>query len=298
MFVVSQEYFRDQLLEFVGSKQKQSGIIWGEKDKTCVIVTSGGEGGKSLGYTDRRNEDGTFYYIGQGEKGDQNPNKFANRLLIDGERSVLLFTTKDPSSEQRKKLGSKKKLYTFEGIFEVKSWDFIVPKEGKRANDKLIQFLLVPVSNVYDTYTPIRPVTSNNLNSLSFVELRNKVKEYNSKPSRGSTSTREYFYRSDAIVAYAIIRAGGRCENCNNLGPFEDSKGNRYLEVHHIHRLADGGPDSPQNVAAVCPNCHKEAHFGKNRESIRERLSQIVREKEILLEETLSHHSFSLQKNG
>ncbi|MCH7921233.1 MAG: hypothetical protein IIC50_25095 [Planctomycetes bacterium] len=28
--------------------------------------------------------------------------------------------------------------------------------------------------------------------------------------------------------------------------------------------LADGGPDHPRWVAAVCPNCHKRVHYGKD----------------------------------
>ena len=35
-----------------------------------------------------------------------------------------------------------------------------------------------------------------------------------------------------------------------------------YLEPHHIRRVSDGGPDHPRWVAAICPNCHREVHFG------------------------------------
>jgi 5-methylcytosine-specific restriction protein A len=34
------------------------------------------------------------------------------------------------------------------------------------------------------------------------------------------------------------------------------------LEVHHLHRLSDRGPDSPDNVIALCPNCHSRVHHG------------------------------------
>lgn len=284
MFVVSQEYFRNDLLNFVGSQQKISGIIWGKKDETCAIVTSGGESGKSLGYTDKKNDDGSFLYIGQGGKGDQNPKRFSNSLLVNGQRSILLFTTSEPTAEQKKRLDSRRKLYTFEGIFEVKSWNFITVTEGKRKNDKLLEFLLVPVNNIYNTYTPIGSQLFANSKKPTLAELRKKVKHLSSKPPKGSVATREYFMRSEDIVMYAIVRADGNCEYCNNPGPFEDLKGNLFLEVHHIHRLADDGPDSPQNVAAICPNCHKEAHFGKNKNAIRERLAEIIQNKEISLD--------------
>jgi 5-methylcytosine-specific restriction protein A len=35
-----------------------------------------------------------------------------------------------------------------------------------------------------------------------------------------------------------------------------------YLEVHHIKRLADKGSDTTTNSIAVCPNCHRELHYG------------------------------------
>ncbi|MGH8437576.1 MAG: HNH endonuclease [Pseudomonas sp.] len=36
----------------------------------------------------------------------------------------------------------------------------------------------------------------------------------------------------------------------------------RPEEVHHKVRLADGGLDTVENAIAVCPNCHRQAHFG------------------------------------
>lgn len=42
--------------------------------------------------------------------------------------------------------------------------------------------------------------------------------------------------------------------------PFETKTG-PYLEVHHLTRLADGGADCPENVIALCPTCHRKAHY-------------------------------------
>ena len=70
-------------------------------------------------------------------------------------------------------------------------------------------------------------------------------------------------YRSDAIRLYAKKRADGKCEGCNELAPFETKSG-PYLEVHHLIRLADGGPDKPENVISLCPTCHRRAHYSIN----------------------------------
>jgi len=40
------------------------------------------------------------------------------------------------------------------------------------------------------------------------------------------------------------------------------------LETHHVIYLANDGADKLTNVIAVCPNDHREAHFGKRREVI------------------------------
>ncbi|WP_160167772.1 hypothetical protein [Exiguobacterium oxidotolerans] len=29
-----------------------------------------------------------------------------------------------------------------------------------------------------------------------------------------------------------------------------------------MYRLSDGGPDHPEHVAAICPNCHARIHRG------------------------------------
>jgi 5-methylcytosine-specific restriction endonuclease McrA len=74
------------------------------------------------------------------------------------------------------------------------------------------------------------------------------------------------FLRNPDVVAEVLIRAKGRCEGeeCRSrTAPFKRRKdGTPYLEVHHLKRLADGGEDSVENARALCPNCHRKAHYG------------------------------------
>ena len=71
------------------------------------------------------------------------------------------------------------------------------------------------------------------------------------------------YKRNPDVVAEVLIRASGVCENCNQPAPFIRAKdGTPYLEVHHKIRLASGGEDTIANAIAVCPNCHRELHFG------------------------------------
>lgn len=71
------------------------------------------------------------------------------------------------------------------------------------------------------------------------------------------------FRRDPNVVADVLVRAKGECEKCGSPAPFNRAcDGTPYLEVHHKIRLADGGEDTVENAIAVCPNCHRELHFG------------------------------------
>lgn len=91
------------------------------------------------------------------------------------------------------------------------------------------------------------------------------------RPVSASRVVRD-FARSLKVAAWAHARAAGRCESCDLPAPFSTADGEPFLEVHHLHRLADGGPDVPANVVAVCPNCHRRLHYGSDATERTERL--------------------------
>ena len=71
------------------------------------------------------------------------------------------------------------------------------------------------------------------------------------------------FRRNPDVVVEVLKRANGICERCGQNAPFMRRRdGSPFLEVHHWHRLSDHGEDTPQNAAALCPNCHREVHHG------------------------------------
>jgi 5-methylcytosine-specific restriction protein A len=294
MFEVGTEYRRAQLLEFVGSKQAQSGIIWGSKQPGCVIVTSGGRHSKNAGYEDTQNPDGSWIYFGQGEKGDQDPKRYANRLLIEGQRSILLFKTSEPTAAEVQRRREYSKRYRFEGMFAVRGWEWYEPGAGGRAGDRLLLFHLVPAEDSYSLkfyYEPegIEYPTPDSIDGQALLqELRTALLSRDKQPLTGAVSTKEYKRASAQTRAYAKLRAGGVCEYCGNPAPFVDLYGLPFLEVHHLHRLADDGPDAPDNVAALCPNCHREAHFGREGEYLRAELESRILVKEQRIDEHLS----------
>ncbi|WP_246725568.1 HNH endonuclease signature motif containing protein [Beijerinckia sp. L45] len=93
---------------------------------------------------------------------------------------------------------------------------------------------------------------------------------------RSSIRQTRHFFRSESIRSAVLDRAQGRCEHCGQLG-FMKSDGVRYLETHHIIRLADDGRDTVHNVIALCPGDHREAHFGERAETLEETMEAKVK---------------------
>jgi len=84
------------------------------------------------------------------------------------------------------------------------------------------------------------------------------------------------YLRDPRIVAYTQTRAAGVCELCLEKAPFSRSDGTPYLETHHVLPLAEGGPDTVENCAAVCPNCHRALHSAENRNWLAKKLQAKV----------------------
>jgi 5-methylcytosine-specific restriction protein A len=81
------------------------------------------------------------------------------------------------------------------------------------------------------------------------------------KPVRKSAKKMVYS-RDVNVISWVLDNANGKCELCNSAAPFIDGGGIPFLEVHHVIHLADGGPDTVENAVALCPNCHRELHYG------------------------------------
>ncbi|BCG02440.1 hypothetical protein PPGU19_070080 (plasmid) [Paraburkholderia sp. PGU19] len=80
------------------------------------------------------------------------------------------------------------------------------------------------------------------------------------------------FDRDPAVAKQVKYRArDGLCERCREQG-FETHRGGFYLEAHHVIPLNCDGPDLEWNVVAICADCHKKAHFSKERKQIRDDL--------------------------
>lgn len=69
--------------------------------------------------------------------------------------------------------------------------------------------------------------------------------------------------RRDPKVRHAVI---SRATGCERPGCGENRNFHGFLDVHHI--LGVEKSDRVWNCVALCPNCHREAHFSPNADSI------------------------------
>lgn len=82
------------------------------------------------------------------------------------------------------------------------------------------------------------------------------------KPETKMVLTKIFLRNSDVVVE-VLKRANGVCEACSIPAPFMRKKDKTpYLEVHHRIQLAKDGEDTVENAEALCPNCHRERHYG------------------------------------
>lgn len=93
----------------------------------------------------------------------------------------------------------------------------------------------------------------------------------NKTPSKSETTSTSY-KRDPSVVAWVLNEAGDKCECCGGSSPFVKDDGSPYLEVHHVVRLADNGPDTVDNAVALCPNCHRALHHAADKHDRRESL--------------------------
>jgi 5-methylcytosine-specific restriction protein A len=264
-YEVGKTYNRRQDIHKKLGGQMQGGICTPKNHPVVIAFT--GETGRQHGYADGWTPEGIYRYFGEGQVGDMTW-KGGNGAIRDhagaGEE-LLLFQT----------LG--RGMVRFVGDFVCAGYNI------ERAPDRLgtmrdaIVFNLVPLAKEDEIpeVTVGAPVSD-------LETLRRRALEAIGTPSQGARATakRTLYERSRDIRLYVLARAEGCCEACARPAPFSGLGGAPYLEPHHIRRLSDGGPDDPRHMAAVCPNCHREIHYGVNGRTLNKRVQGVVTSRE------------------
>lgn len=153
-------------------------------------------------------------------------------------------------------------------IKEVKD-DFVYRLRVKDEGDK-IYLIKVETVKLIEIIRKDRNLKSNNnaLKDLNVSDLGSDI------PDRAFTSG--FTVKRDQNVRKAVLkRANGKCEYCGSAS-FQTGNGESYLETHHIIYLANQGKDKISNVIALCPNHHREAHFGVNAIALEKEFLKII----------------------
>jgi 5-methylcytosine-specific restriction protein A len=226
-----------------------------------------GQSGTKHGYEDKFMPDGSFHYCGEGQKGDMRMvrgNVAVRDHAMQG-KDLLLFQTTKKKGEAR-----------YIGEYVCQGWHTEQRPDTEGTSRSAIIFELAPLDALFDI--ALAPVVDAPKSVEEFNKLRARAMAAASPDPKSKTVPTDVFTRSRIIRDYALARAGGSCENCKNDAPFKTSSGQSFLEVHHIRRLTDGGPDAPSGVAAVCPNCHRELHYGAEATAKNAKLLKLVRD--------------------
>ena len=262
-FEVDTVYRRRDLHDRYGG-QRQGGISTPAEHNLIFLFVS--DTGEQFGYRDGVTEGGIYLYTGQGQKRDmvfERGNRAVRDHLVDG-KDLHLFDYVDTG------------LVRYVGQMVCIGYHERFGSDVDGAERRLIVFELVPLDVFVDA--EMSEMDQPSLESLlPLSELRERAitsDSYAASPRERLTLAHA---RSAAVRAYVLARADGVCEGCQSAAPFRTGSGRPYLEIHHIRRLSDGGPDHPRWVVALCPNCHRRAHYGEDRSQYNQGLGQLVR---------------------
>lgn len=265
-FVVGQVYNRRNDLHGRYDGQQQGGISTPAKYPFIFLFT--GASGSEYGYRDEFQTDGTFWYTGEGQRGDMS--------MVRGNRAIRDHATDGNELHLFEAIGEGEVRYLGRSYYLDHHWE-----ERRDASDRLRRAIVFELEvdpggdGLSEVAEPdFEYATNQRLQSYSLEELRQLALQKVSPSAPMSERRSNVRQRSRAIRAYVLKRAQGLCEGCEKEAPFVTSKKRPYLEAHHVRRLSDGGPDHPRRVIALCPNCHRRVHYGQNGEEYNARLAR------------------------
>lgn len=145
-------------------------------------------------------------------------------------------------------------------------------------------------------------------NDLDYIiEVERTIKKYklfestiseDNKPAERVMEIGLSYRRSPEIAAEALRNSNYRCEiDCEHKTFISKSTEYNYVEAHHIIPISfqnqfDVGIDCEANIVALCPNCHRKIHFGKD--DAKERLLKVLWEKRV---KDLNHRNINIEYN-
>jgi 5-methylcytosine-specific restriction enzyme A len=199
----------------------------------------------------------TFHFTGMGLSGEQGLSFNQNKALCEANEKgtgLYLFEVFEPGN------------YTYVGEVELADNPYLSRQTDSEKNMRDVT--VFPLVRREAGHSPLIkkdvPETPEEIARKKAQKLPMDELEFHAKYSLKESSRREVtseVFDGDQIVSeYAKRRADGVCQLCSLPAPFKDRNGDPFLEIHHIIPIGEGGPDTIENVAALCPNCHRKMH--------------------------------------
>lgn len=231
----------------------QGGMRKSNTTNTLILIS---DDTKSL-YEDKWYND-EFHYTGMGKSGDQSLEFMQNKTLAQSNSNgieVHLFEVFE------------KKQYTYAGVVKLSGEPYQAIQRGEDGQLRKVWIFKLKLVSGYNqlnidinTLEKTRVEKEKKVKKLSSTDIATKAKEVKGRPGTRNVVSSTY-ERNTYVVEYTRQRAKGVCELCNSNAPFTNSKGEPYLEVHHIKWLSKDGDDTIDNTVALCPNCHRKMHI-------------------------------------
>lgn len=206
---------------------------------------------------------------------------FKNTQIVDGEISQQLnlrVAAENSTSAIRKRRAISMDLSLQKGAWQ--NWTVRVimldgDDEYTRADSRMLDIETWYVKS-YSSETGDCLLARGRGKELYVDQFEIEYKSINKPEKKQAVSTA--YERCPKVRRYALDRAAGRCEWCDEIG-FETTTGSIYLETHHIQPLYEDGDDSIDNVIAICPNHHREAHYGRDADRLRKLFIDCVKKR-------------------
>lgn len=254
----------------------QGGMRRGTKTNSLVLISNHV---KSI-YDDRW-VDNIFHYTGMGTKGNQSLEFAQNKTLNESNENginVFLFEV----FEEKK--------YIYIGQVELAGLPYKEKQLDDKKNERDAYIFPLRLKNNGQVFAISEEILNENnslkekkARKLSDVELLARIKNRRNSGTRKTAGVT--YERNPYVVEYTKRRARGICELCNKPAPFKNNLGEPYLEVHHIEWLSQGGEDTAENTAALCPNCHRKIHVLNSNEDREKLINKIKYIEEISVKE-------------
>ena len=265
LFEVGKIYNRRSDIHGVYKGQQYGGIATPAQHPYVFIFTS--DAGEEFGYSDGFGPDGTFRYTGEGQEGDMQMVK-GNLAILEHQKNnkeILLFESTTTG------------FVRFVGVcnYIEHHVEQRADKNGQLRDAFIFHLDVLPQSRLSNARSERNSYLTKPTKGKSLKQLRDIATSVTPSGVDTKEQVSHVRYRSEAIKLYAKKRANGKCEGCDAESPFETKSG-PYLEVHHLTRLADGGADCPENVIALCPTCHRRAHYSIDSKEFNDKLAEIA----------------------